>query len=332
MDRESILSLLMGPAEKTLKELEPLLDRVGYPQTNGEVRLLGRIDISNYCAKKCLFCHQAANRWGVKRYRMEAPEIIACCIQAKALGCEGVILGSGMDPLLGAGLVTKIVRWMKSETGLPLTLSMGERSATELQAWRMAGADRYFLPIDSTDRILYRTLHPPDLKSLRGRIDLVKRARNMGYSIGGGIRVGLPGQTWRTLARDLETLRRLPVDYFEVGSFPYGPLAPGGVGKYSPLMASPDFQVPNDNLTTLKVWALVRLLRPKAMVLGPSMSSAPSEQRMTTQGIAFGINAEIMNLTPRRFWARFKKPIDGSHTSPLPASGDGVECHSVMGC
>jgi len=331
MDREQILKWLMGPVEATLMELGPLADQVRDLQVGTEVRLLGRIDISNYCSKECLFCNLAANGCGTKRYRMEAPEIIACGIQAKAMGCETIVLRAGLDPGLSARFVTKLTGWMKAETDLPLTLSLGERRAADLFAWKKAGADRYLLPLDTTDRVLYRQIHPPDLKSLRGRIELLRRGRKMGFSIGGGIRVGLPGQTWATLAQDLASMRRLAFDYFEVGPFSTRLTASAGRDYQCPLTVSPDLQVPNDDMTTLKVLALVRLLCPKATVLGPIWNPAPIDGRTLPPGVRYGVNAQIRNLTPRRFWARFQKPSALVRPSSIPARGHEVEFPFAIG-
>lgn len=318
MDRKDILNWLLSSVEATLQELGPLADQVRDAHVGGEPRLQGRIDFSNYCGKECLFCSQAVNSWGTKRYRMELPEIIACGVQAKSMGCESIILRAGLDPALDTGFVTKLTRWIKEETGLPLTLSLGDRSPAELFAWKRAGADRYLLPLVTTDRVLFRHIHPPNLKSLRGRIELLRRMRKMGYALGGGIRVGLPGQTWAALTQELLAIRGMGFDFIEVGPFHSRLTAGTGSDGRHALMAPPDLQVPNDELTASKVCALARLLCPQAKVLGPPRNPVYGGRKTVPTGVAYGVNAVIMNLTPRRFWARFQKSIEHVNLSPSP--------------
>ena len=43
--------------------------------------------------------------------------------------------------------MAEVVRRIKSETPLAVTLSLGERTEAELDAWREAGADRYLLAL-----------------------------------------------------------------------------------------------------------------------------------------------------------------------------------------
>ncbi len=53
-----------------------------------------------------------------------------------------------------------VVRRIKDETGLAVTLSLGERPDADLEVWRAAGADRYLLRFETSDDELYRLIHP----------------------------------------------------------------------------------------------------------------------------------------------------------------------------
>ena len=69
-----------------------------------------------------------------------------------AFGYGTVVLQAGEDFGLSCEWVADVVRQIKSETPLAVTLSLGERTEAELDAWREAGADRYLLRFETSDR------------------------------------------------------------------------------------------------------------------------------------------------------------------------------------
>ena len=101
-------------------------------------------------------------------------------------------------------------------------------SDDELRAWREAGADRYLLRFETTDPDLYRRIHPNLPGTVSDRIAQLLRMRDMGYEIGTGVMVGIPGQTWDTLANDIWTFRDYDMDMIGVGPFLPSPRTPLG--------------------------------------------------------------------------------------------------------
>jgi biotin synthase len=76
---------------------------------------------------------------------MTEAEIVSCAHQAVSFGYGTVVLQSGEDYGLTEDGVAALIARIKRETGLAVTLSLGERLPAELQMWREAGADRYSL-------------------------------------------------------------------------------------------------------------------------------------------------------------------------------------------
>ena len=60
------------------------------------------------------------------------------------------------------------------------------------------------------------------------RVAQLLRMREMGYEIGSGVMVGIPGQTWDILARDIELFRDLDIDMIGIGPFLPSPRTPLG--------------------------------------------------------------------------------------------------------
>ena len=86
-----------------------------------------------------------------------------------------------------------------------MTLSIGERTLAEYKLMREAGADRFLLKHETADAALYQSLHGVPLDS---RLQAQRMLKALGFELGGGFMVGLPGQTDAVLAQDLLTLRR----------------------------------------------------------------------------------------------------------------------------
>ncbi len=126
---------------------------------------------------------------------------------------------SGEDPGLTREFIADVIRAIKAETGLAVTLSLGERSDEELREWKAAGADRFLLRFETSDPDLYRRIHPSLPGTLSDRVAQLRRMREMGYEIGSGVMVGIPGQTWDILARDIELFRDLDIDMIGIGPF-----------------------------------------------------------------------------------------------------------------
>lgn len=68
----------------------------------------------------------------------------------------------------------------------------------------VCGANRYLLKHEATNSLLYSRLH--SVQSLRKRIKILGWLKELGYYVGAGNIVGLPGQTLEDLAEDNERI------------------------------------------------------------------------------------------------------------------------------
>jgi biotin synthase len=150
---------------------------------------------------------------------MTRGEILACAHKAAAFGYGTVVLQSGEDPGITCEEMAGTIAAIKTETPLAVTLSLGERSASELDAWRKAGADRYLIRFETSNRVLFDRIHPPRSGRPSDRIAILEFLRGIGYEIGSGVMIGLPGQTCEDLADDVETFRRIGLDMVGVGPY-----------------------------------------------------------------------------------------------------------------
>ena len=132
-----------------IETLRQVADEARRIVVGNTIQLRGLVEISNHCVCLCRYCGIRAPR-RLERYRMNLEEIMDCARRAVMLGYGTLVLQSGEDPGITRDWMCMVVRRIKRETNLAVTLSLGERSEEDLAAWREAGADRYLLKIETS--------------------------------------------------------------------------------------------------------------------------------------------------------------------------------------
>ena len=294
LPHNELVNWLRANDEFALRRLFSDADGVRRKHVGDAVHLRGLIEISSHCCRHCAYCGLRALR-RIARYRMTRDDILACAKKAMRLGFGTVVMQSGEDFALEAGWIADVVRTIKQETDLAVTLSLGERSNDELRMWRDAGADRYLLRFETSDPDLYARIHPslPERKS--DRIAILRQLRALGYEIGSGVMVGIPGQTYEILARDIETFCELDLDMVGIGPFLAHPETP--LGEPGTKYTEPD-QVPNTEQMVLKTVALTRLICPDANIPSTTALATVNPLRGREHGLQSGANVIMPNLTP----------------------------------
>lgn len=222
MNRQAIIGLLtMTSAE----DLYRRADAVRREAVGDDVHLRGLIEFSNFCRNDCLYCGIRRGNRQVHRYRMSEDELVETATRAAALGFQTIVLQSGEDLHFDQSHMCRIIEQIK-RLDVALTLSVGERDYGDYKAFREAGADRYLMRIETTDRDLYHRLNPG--MSWNRRHECLLMIRELGYELGSGIMVGLPGQSVESIADDLLYLKDISIDMAGIGPFiphPETPLA-----------------------------------------------------------------------------------------------------------
>jgi len=298
LDRTGILKWLREDDARRLETLWRAADDTRRARVGDAVHLRGLVEISNHCVRQCAYCGLRAGNRPLVRYRMTADEIFAAARLATALGYGTTVLQAGEDYGITADWMAGIVRRIKGETPLAVTLSLGERPEEDLEVWREAGADRYLLRFETSDRALFDAIHPPRAGRPCDRIAMLRRLQALGYETGSGIMVGIPGQTCASVADDIALFRELDLDMIGIGPFIPHPATPLGDGSLPP--AAED-QVPNTELMVYKAVALTRLARPDANI--PATTALATINRFNGRelGLQRGANVFMPNLTPLKY-------------------------------
>ena len=294
MNREEIEAWLREEREEKLEELWSFADEVRRHSVGDKVYLRALLEISNYCRRACAYCGLRAANGRIDRYRASKDEIMAALRSASAKGYGTVVIQAGEDEELSRGFIADLLAEIKRASDLAVTLSLGERSIGDMLAWRLAGADRYFLRFETSNSKLFEQLHPPWPGIDLSRLELLEAARRLGYESGSGIIVGLPGQTYGDLVNDLETFARDDFDMIGVGPYIENPDTPP---LYSKETAKE--QVPASVSMCLKVVALTRMLCPEANIPSTTALSCIDGFSGHKRALCCGANVMMVNFTAK---------------------------------
>lgn len=287
---DDLAELIRSEDEAVVAELYAAADETRRVQVGDGVHLRALIEFSNHCGRSCHYCGLRAANTALARYRLSPDEILAAATAAAGMGYRTVVLQSGEDAWYARDLVSDLVRQIKA-LGVAVTLCLGERPTEDYAAWKAAGADRYLVRIETSDRELYARLHPG--MSFENRYRCLRDLQALGYQVGSGILVGLPGQTPDLLARDLLFLQELQPDMVGLGPFiPH----PG-----TPLAEAPQCSVE----LVLRMMALARLLLPRSHLVATTALGTIDPQGRE-RGLQVGANVMMPNCTPRQYRASYE--------------------------
>lgn len=284
---EELAELLTSSAAE--EPLAAAADRVRRKYVGDGVHLRGLIEFTNICRRSCFYCGLRRENERAERYRLRPREIVRLARNARGYGYRTVVLQGGEDGYWHVERLAPILREIRA-LELVITLSIGERTEEEYRALKEAGASRFLLRIETTDRELYERFDPG--MSWEARRACLASLRALGYEVGTGSLVGLPGQSVESLARDILFFQELDADMVGIGPFiPNGdtPLGEAAAG---------------DIHLTRRMVSLLRLLLPEANI--PATTAMETLERGARSLILrSGANVVMPNVTEGDFRRKY---------------------------
>lgn len=295
--KEDIVYLLNTETQEAKLLFDKALE-VKLQNIDNKVRLRGLIEYSNICRKNCYYCGLRKDNKDVNKYILTDEEVFSCIEGAIKFRYGSVAIQAGERK--DNDFVNKIEYLIKrikeiSDNKIGITLSLGEQTKQTYQRWFQAGAHRYLLRIEASNKDLFYKIHPKDNNhSYEERIRCIDDLQSIGYQTGTGCMIGLPFQTKEHLAEDLLFFYNKKVAM--VGMGPYIPHNQTPLWKYKDLIPPKKERM----LLTLKMIAILRLMMPKI-----NMVSATANQTLDALGrekaIVCGANVIMPNLSPQEF-------------------------------
>jgi len=311
---QEITDILTNQEPRILDELLEAADRCRRDSVGPHVYLRGLIEFTNECQRNCYYCGIRKSNRSIKRYRLGNAAIIALAMSALDAGYSSLALQSGenADPK-NINEVVQFVQDIKAHSlardnsgqGLGITLSIGELSFDQYQALWEAGAHRYLLRIEASDPELFKSIQPPSQSYVK-RLQCLDDLKTIGYQVGTGVMVGLPGQSIENLVHDLQFFVERDIDML-------------GMGPYIPHPATPLYKQPAPDFDpftmTLKIIALSRLLMPDINIVC-STALQTINPRGLELGLKAGANVVMPVLTPEANRGNYSLYANKNYSQP----------------
>ena len=268
-----------------------------------KVWLRGLIEFSNICSKDCFYCGIRNGNKNLIRYKLSDNEILLAAKFAYEHRYGSVALQSGeLESSFVSDRIENLLHRIKelSNNELGVTLSVGEQQPEVYKRWYDAGAHRYLLRIESTNRDLYSKIHPNNNKhDFNRRLKCLKNLQDIGYQTGTGVMIGLPFQTLDDLAGDLLFMKEFNIDmcgmgpYIEHSDTPLIEFA----GTLLPLKERFDL--------TLKMIAILRIMMKDINIVAATALQA-IDPIGREKAVKIGANILMPNITPGKYRNSYK--------------------------
>ena len=285
LTRDEWTALIVGRTPELAGYLFELARKERHLHYGHDVYVRGLIEFTNYCRNDCLYCGIRKSNPHVSRYRLSEEHILDCSRIGYDLGFRTFVLQGGEDGYYTRERMVHVIESIRSRhPDCAITLSIGEKSREDYQAFYEAGANRYLLRHETFNANHYSRLHPPSL-SAAARQKCLWDLKDIGYQTGTGFMVGSPYQTPQDLAEDMLFIRELNPQMV-------------GIGPFIPHHDTPFSNEAAGTLElTLFMLGLLRLMLPK--VLLPSTTALGTiDPKGRELGILAGANVVMPNLSP----------------------------------
>ncbi len=293
LNKEDIIFLLKLERKEDLIKLFKKADSVRREFIGDDVHIRGILEFSNYCKNDCLYCGIRKSNVKLKRYRIETGEIVKIAENAvNKLGFKTVLLQSGEDDAYSAEIIGSLIKDILKKCDCRVALSIGEREIGEYKRFYEAGAKRCLIRFETSNKEIFKKLHPSSSltkNSFEKRIELIKELKKIGYEVGTGPMIGLPGQKIKDLAEDIWVYNKLNINMAGMGPFICHP--------ETPLVGSLDgtFDM------SLKMIAITRIVCKDIFISATTALQTLNKVNGRELALQAGANLLMPNITPKKY-------------------------------
>jgi len=253
-------------------------------QFGRRVFLRGVVEVSNYCRENCHYCGMRRDNRTLHRFRAHHDQLAEMLVHHRPSSMTDLNIQTGEDPVAVREVIVPLIRTLRRETPLGLSVCLGTLNEGLYAELQEAGASIYIIKFELADPGLYGKLEAPG--AFEERIEHIQLLARTGWKVSSGFIAGLPGQKDADLADNFALANRLPLSGCSVS-----PFIPG---ETTPLAKAPVANID----TTLNCMALLRLMRPDWIIPAVSALNLSEPGAGYGRGLRTGANLVTMNLTP----------------------------------
>jgi biotin synthase len=243
------------------------------------------VEVSNFCRENCHYCGMRRENRTLDRARARHDELAELIIHHRPPAVTDVNIQAGEDPVAAREIVQPLVRTLRRETNLGISVCLGTLDHAIYRELKAAGASSYIMKFETADAQRYDQVQAPG--SLAERLDHIRWLSANGWKVSSGFIVDFPGQDESELLKNIRLASELPLHGSSVS-----PFVPG---NDTPLSAA----APGNLETTLNCMAILRLVRPDWVIPAVSALNLTKDGNGYRRGLRAGANMVTINLTPR---------------------------------
>jgi biotin synthase len=242
------------------------------------------VEISNYCRQNCAYCGMRRGNRGLARFRARHRELAELLLEHRPQSVTDVNIQAGEDPVAVREVALPLIRILRQETSLGISVCLGTLNPGLYAELRDAGASFYIMKFEMASPDRYAQLQAPG--TLTERLEHIRHLVAQGWSVSSGFIAGLPEQSEAELLDNFKLAAGLPLAGCSASPFVSG--------EETPLAGA----VAGDIELTLNCMAGLRLMRPDWVI--PAVSALNIAQPGTgyRRGLRAGANLVTINLTP----------------------------------
>ena len=219
LTKNDLKRLLSAEDTNELESLYAFSQKIKWKTLGNKVYLRGLIELSNICIQNCNYCGIRKDN-KIERFLISEKDLIEYVGKVVSSGIPSVVIQSGerRDEEFVDFIELCLKRLKKTFPDLMVTLSLGEQTEDVYKRWVESGATRYLLRIETSNRELFKKIHPPEI-SFDNRLSCLEALRKTGYQVGTGVMIGLPGQTVDDLVSDILIFKEFDIDMIGMGPY-----------------------------------------------------------------------------------------------------------------
>jgi biotin synthase len=244
----------------------------------------GVVEISNFCRENCHYCGMRRENRSLKRSRASVDELADLLIHHRPSVITDINIQAGEDAVAARDIALPLVRMLRMETRLGISVSLGTLDRELYEDLRTAGASVYIMKFEVANSRRYSELQAPG--NLAERLDHIRWLAGSGWNVSSGFIVGLPGDTAADWAQCCRLAAELPLRGCSVS-----PFIPG---EATPLANAQ----PGNVDAALNCISVLRLVSPHWVI--PAVSAFNLDPRGSgyLRSLNAGANLVTINLTP----------------------------------
>jgi biotin synthase len=244
----------------------------------------GVVEVSNFCRENCGYCGMRRDNRALERYRAEADPIAELILNHRPASITDLNIQTGEDPRAVEEVILPLLKTLRRETSLGLSVCLGTLNADLYRALADAGASIYIIKFEIASPEAYRLHSAPGTQ--QERLEHIRLLAGIGWNVSSGFIAGLPGQGPEDMLENLRMSQSLPLSGCSVS-----PFVPG---EATPLSTAPASGID----LALNSMAAMRLMRPDWVIPAVSALNIAEPGAGYRRGLATGANLCTINLTP----------------------------------